>query len=123
VTIVVSLGSFVTFMSGSMIAPSLPDISHDLHMSVPNAQLSLSIFILAFAFGPMLLAPFTEMYGRRPIWLLCGVFYTIWSIVSGFSPNKATLVASRLLGGFGGSVDFVVSEISRDGTSQIRYKI
>ena len=96
-------------MSGSMIAPALPALSHDLHMSEASAQLSLSIFVLAFAFGPMLLAPFTELYGRRPVWLICGVFYSVWSIVSGFSPNKGTLVASRLLSGFGGSVDFVVS--------------
>lgn len=96
-------------MSGSMIAPALPALSNDLHMSEASAQLSLSIFILAFAFGPMVLAPFTELYGRRPVWLICGVFYSVWSIVSGFSPNKGTLVASRLLSGFGGSVDFVVS--------------
>ena len=96
-------------MSGSMIAPALPALSHDLHMSEASAQLSLSIFVLAFAFGPMLLAPFTELYGRRPVWLICGVFYSVWSIVSGFSPNKGTLVASRLLSGFGGSVDFVAS--------------
>lgn len=96
-------------MSGSMIAPALPALSHDLHMSEASAQLSLSIFILAFAFGPMVLAPFTELYGRRPVWLICGVFYSVWSIVSGFSPNNATLVASRLLSGFGGSVDFVIA--------------
>ena len=98
-------------MSGSMIAPALPALSHDLHMSEASAQLSLSIFVLAFAFGPMLLAPFTELYGRRPVWLICGVFYSVWSVVSGFSLNKGTLVASRLLSGFGGSVDFVVSYV------------
>jgi len=91
-----------------MLAPALPAIGHDLHMSEATAQLTLSVFVLAFAFGPMLLAPFTEVYGRRPIWLLCGAFYTLWSIVSGFSHNKGLLVASRLLAGFGGSVDFVV---------------
>lgn len=95
-------------MSGSMIAPALPELSRDLDMSEANAQLSLSIFILAFAFGPMFLAPFAELYGRRPIWLSCGAFYTIWSVVSGFSQNKALLIASRLLSGFGGSIEFVV---------------
>ena len=109
VTILTSCGGFITMMSGSMTAPALPAPSHDLHMSEASAQLTLSIFLLAFAFGPMLLAPFTELYGRRPVWLICGVFYSVWSIVSGFSPNKGTLVASRLLSGFGRSVDFVVS--------------
>ena len=95
-------------MSGSMIAPALPELSRDLDMSEANAQLTLSIFVLAFGFGPMFLAPFSELYGRRPVWLSCGVFYTIWSVVSGFSQNEALLVASRLLSGFGGSIEFVV---------------
>jgi MFS family permease len=104
-----SFGGLVTLMSGSMVAPALPALSHDLHMSEATADLSLSIFLLAFAIGPMILAPFTEIYGRRPVWLICGVFYSVWSIVCGFSPNKGTLVASRLLSGLGASVDFVVS--------------
>ncbi|KAK0514989.1 hypothetical protein JMJ35_002368 [Cladonia borealis] len=85
VTILKSCGGFITMMSGSMIAPALPALSHDLHMSQ------------------------AKLYGRRPVWLICGVFYSVWSIVSGFSPNKVTLVASRLLSGFGGSVDFVIA--------------
>lgn len=95
-------------MSGSMLAPALPAIGHDLGMSEATAQITLSVFVLSFAFGPMLLAPFAEVYGRRPVWILCGTFYSLWSIVSGFSHNKGLLVASRLLAGFGGSVDFVV---------------
>ena len=98
-------------MSSSMIAPALPALSHGLHMSEASAQLTLSIFVLAFDSGPMLLAPFTELYGRRPVWLICGVFYSVWSIVSGLSPNKGTLVASRLLFGFGGSVDSMPSHL------------
>lgn len=77
-------------------------------MSQSNAQLTLSIFVLAFGLGPLVLAPCTEIFGR-PVWLLSGVFYTLWSIVCGFSSNKSTLIASRLLSGLGGSVDFAVS--------------
>ncbi|TVY28870.1 Efflux pump [Lachnellula hyalina] len=109
VTILVSCGGFITMMSGSMLAPALPAIGHDLGMSEATAQITLSVFVLAFAFGPMILAPFAEVYGRRPVWILCGTFYSVWSIVSGFSHNKGLLVASRLLSGFGGSVDFVMS--------------
>ena len=56
VTVVVSCGGFVTMMSGSMIAPALPALSHDLHISEASAQLTLSIFVLAFGFGPLFLA-------------------------------------------------------------------
>lgn len=96
-------------MSGSMIAPALADISHDLNVDEATAGLMLSVFLLAFAFGPLLLAPFSEVFGRKPVWLAAGVFYSVWSIVGGFSPNAGTLVAARLLSGIGASVDFVVS--------------
>ncbi|WPH03971.1 putative transporter [Acrodontium crateriforme] len=109
VTILVSLGSFVTLMSGSMIAPALPELSRDLHKSEATAALTLSIFILAFGFAPLVLAPLTEVWGRRPVWLVCGVLYSVWSVVCGVAPNKATLVAARLLAGISGSVDFVMS--------------
>jgi hypothetical protein len=109
-TIFVSCGGFVTMMSGSMIAPALPSIAEQLHMSKPNAQFALSLFILGFAVGPLILAPFAEIYGRRPIWLLSGAFYSLWNIIAGFSTNKSTFIASRFLSGFAGSIDFVVRE-------------
>ena len=104
-----SLGGFVTLMSGSMIAPALPALGRDLHMTASEAESGLSIFILAFAFGPLILAPFTEVYGRKPVWIVSGFVYAGWSVVSGFSQNKATLIASRFLSGIGGSVDFVIA--------------
>lgn len=107
-------------MSGAMIAPALPDIARDLRMSESEAQLELSIFILAFAFVPLLLAPFSEMYGRRPVWLAAGVFYCVWNIVCGFAHNKGLLAAGRLLSGLGGSVDFVVSAETEAAKSLIR---
>ncbi|KAK1757212.1 major facilitator superfamily domain-containing protein [Echria macrotheca] len=109
ISIFVSLGGFVTLMSGSMIAPALPALCADLSMTSTEAESSLSIFILAFAFGPLLLAPFTEVYGRKPVWVTCGFVYAGWSVVCGFARNKATLIAVRFLAGLGGSVDFVVA--------------
>ncbi|KAH6623318.1 major facilitator superfamily domain-containing protein [Chaetomium tenue] len=109
ISIFVSLGGFVTLMSGSMIAPALPALGRDMGMTASEAESALSIFILAFAVGPLLLAPFAEVYGRKPVWIVSGFIYSGWSVVSGFSHNKPTLVASRFLAGIGGSVDFVIA--------------
>lgn len=104
VTLFVSFGGFI-----SMMAPALPAISNDLAMTEEDASLALSIFTLAFAVGPMALAPFAEAYGRRPVWVTAGLFYTVWNVVCGFSQNRGTLIAARFLSSIGGAVDFVIT--------------
>jgi MFS family permease len=49
-------------------APGLPDVAIKYDISNPTVTaLTLSIFILSFAIGPLLLAPSSEMYGR--VWV------------------------------------------------------
>ncbi|KAG5775531.1 hypothetical protein H9Q73_010795 [Fusarium xylarioides] len=96
-------------MSGAMLAPALETISHDLHTDAEETQIFLSIFVLAFAFGPMVLSPLAEVFGRRPTWLVSSCFYIIWNTVAGFSKSSGLLIASRLLSGLGASAEFAVT--------------
>lgn len=91
-----------------MIAPALPSISHDLHIDDATTQLTMSIFVLSYAVGPMVLAPMTEVFGRKPVWLLSGLFYILWNTVCGFSKSNGLLIAGRLLSGLGASAEFAV---------------
>lgn len=48
-----------------MIAPAIPDMAISLHItSSVTANLVLTIFLLAFAFGPLVLSPISEVWGR-----------------------------------------------------------
>lgn len=111
ITILTSLGDLVCLMSSTMMAPALPEIARDMDTTLEAANMSLSIFVLAFAFGPMILAPFTEVFGRRNVWLLCSSWYVVWNMTCGFARSKGLLVAARLLAGLGSSVEYVVSLI------------
>ena len=94
-------------------APALSDIAQALDLDEATAQLSLSIYVLSYAVGPLLLAPLSELVGRRPIWLFCGCFYVLFNLVCGFAKNNATMIAARLLAGIGASAEFAVSAIGR----------
>jgi len=89
-------------------APALDQISNDLHTTQSTTQMTLSIYVLSFAFGPMVLAPMTEVFGRKPVWLLAGCFYIVWNTVSGFSQSNSLMIASRFLAGLGASAEFAV---------------
>jgi len=48
-----------------MMAPGLLDLAIKYDITNPTVMaLTLSIFLLSFAIGPLFLAPLSEMYGR-----------------------------------------------------------
>jgi MFS family permease len=108
-TILLSLGGLICTMSTSMIAPALNQISIDLDMKPSLMQLTLSIYLLAFVFGPILIASFSEMYGRKPAYILAHLWYIIWNTLCPVNKSKELMIASRFLSGFGGSVSIAVS--------------
>lgn len=108
-TILTSLGGLVTLMSGPMLAPALDAMGDDLHISQAEASLALSIYVLAFAFGPMVLAPCSEVWGRRIIWIVGGTWYVLWNTLCGVATSRGLLITGRLMAGLGASAEFAVS--------------
>ena len=93
-----------------MVAPSLDNISRDFHItSSIETQLVLSIFVLAWGFGPLLLGPLSEMYGRARVLQLSNFMYLVFNIACGFAQSKEQIIAFRFLSGFGGSAPLAVS--------------
>lgn len=65
------------------------------------------IFLISYAFGCELWAPWSEEFGRWPILQLSLFFVNIWQIPCALAPNFGTIVVGRFLGGIssaGGSV-------------------
>ena len=113
VTLLTSLGGLVTLMSGTMMALALTIIGRDLQTEDATTQMTLSIFMLSFAFGPMVLAPMTGVFGRKPVWLLSGCSYILWNAVSGFSKTNGLMIASRFFAGLGASTEFAVCVLKK----------
>ena len=110
ITLLTSFGGLVCLMSSTMLAPALENIAHDLNVSKSKANMTLSIFVLAFAFGPMVLAPMAEVFGRRNVWLITSTWYTVWNLACGFADSTGLLLASRLLAGLGSSAEFAIGQ-------------
>lgn len=78
-------------------------IARDFGMSPTEAALSMSIYLLATAFGPLLIGPLSEMYGRQVVLHGSNVWFLVWNLLCGFARTKQTLIAARFLAGFGAS--------------------
>ncbi|EMD69105.1 hypothetical protein GGP41_004878 [Bipolaris sorokiniana] len=56
-------------------SPVAGDFAKDMGVSPSVALLGLSMYVLGLAFGPMTLAPLSEYYGRRPVYIVSyGIF-------------------------------------------------
>lgn len=71
--------------------------------------LGLSLFVFGLATGPLFLAPMSEFYGRRPVYLVSYAFYAIWLVPSAVAKNIQTMLVARFLCGFSGSAFLSVS--------------
>jgi multidrug resistance protein len=62
----------------------------------------VSVYILGFAFGPLIVAPLSEFSGRLIVYNVCNVLFVVFNIASALAPNMASLVIFRFLDGFAG---------------------
>ncbi|KAF2170470.1 hypothetical protein M409DRAFT_19291 [Zasmidium cellare ATCC 36951] len=107
--VTVSAYTLISSMSSSMVAPALQNISQDLGITNDVlTQMTLSIFVLAFAFGPLLLGPLSEVFGRVPVLQLANMFFLVWNLACGFAQNAGELIAFRFLAGIGGSAPLAI---------------
>ena len=87
-----------------MFAPGVPDIMREFHSTNENvATFVVSVYVLGFAFGPLVAAPMSEIYGRAPVLNVANVLFIICTVATALSKNMGMLIAFRFLMGFAGS--------------------
>ncbi|OJJ70025.1 hypothetical protein ASPBRDRAFT_76652 [Aspergillus brasiliensis CBS 101740] len=107
--VTVSCFTFISPVSSSMVAPALSSISADLHITDEViSQLTLSVFILAYAVGPLFLGPLSEIYGRVIVLQLANLLYLVFNIGCGVSQTKVQMIVCRFFAGLGGSAPLAI---------------
>lgn len=105
-----SLFVFVSVCAVSLVAPTLPAISSELHIGEPAVEeMVLSIFLLGFACGPLVASPLSETYGRVRVIQAWNLTYTIFNAVCGAAQSKEALIVLRFLSGVFASATLGVS--------------
>ncbi|CCM02927.1 uncharacterized protein FIBRA_05041 [Fibroporia radiculosa] len=108
-TAIVSAFTFISPVSSSMIAPASDQLAAELGIT-NSAVIALvtSIFVLAYAVGPLFLGPLSELYGRSKVIQLANLWYLAWNLGCGFAQNQGQLIAFRFLAGLGGSAPLAI---------------
>lgn len=108
-TIITASFTFVSPLASSMIAPALGQLAREFNTSDGvETQMMLSIFVLAYAIGPMFLGPLSELYGRSIVLQLSNLVFMGFNLACGFAQSKEQLLAFRFLSGIGGSAPLAI---------------
>lgn len=104
-TVIVSLYTLISPMSSSVASPAINFIAEDLNMNSSFMKsFATTIMVLAWAIGPLVIAPLSESdsIGRRPVLNISIWIAFIFNLACGFAKTPVQLCVFRFLGGLGG---------------------
>ncbi|KAJ9196317.1 hypothetical protein DTO164E3_6373 [Paecilomyces variotii] len=106
ITIIFAVQVSMNF-NASLYANVVTPLSSHFSISEQAARVGQMIFLVAYAFGSELWAPWSEEFGRWPIMQMSLTLVNIWQVPCSVAPNFGTIIVCRGLGGLssaGGSV-------------------
>jgi MFS family permease len=59
----------------------------------------VSVYVLGFAFGPLVIAPMSEMWGRLKLYHSCSFLFFVCTIICAVSKSMSMLIVFRFLAG------------------------
>lgn len=108
-------------LSIDLYLPTLPAIGLAFGVSPSQVQLTLSAYLIGFAFGQIGYGPISDWYGRRSGLLVALVCYCLGSLICLLAPSIEVLIGARVLQAFGGSGAIVLARaVVRDFYSGAR---
>ncbi|KAF1989053.1 MFS general substrate transporter [Aulographum hederae CBS 113979] len=105
-----SIMSTLAPLTSTLFAPSISTTMTEFSTTTPLlGTIMITIFMLGFGLGPLLMGPLSEIHGRYPIVVGASWFFNAWLLGCSFSPSMAGLIVMRLLAGVGGSAVMVLA--------------
>jgi hypothetical protein len=79
---------------------AIPGLIDDLGISRNTGILGVTTYLLGMACGSVVLAPLSEMYGRRPVYIIALGLFVIFVLPCALAKNIATILVFRFIGAF-----------------------
>ncbi|CAN9174353.1 hypothetical protein AA0119_g6600 [Alternaria tenuissima] len=104
-------------LSSFIYYPALYNLAHDLKITLTMANLSITTYMLVSGIAPSILGDMADTMGRRPLFLLAILIYTIANVGLAVQRSYPALLILRMLqsAGSSGTISFgyaVVSDIA-----------
>ncbi|AXB47257.1 DHA2 family efflux MFS transporter permease subunit [Amycolatopsis albispora] len=101
---VLSAATLMVVLDGSVVTVALPWIQRDLGFSQAGLAWVVNAYLIAFAGSLLLSGRLGDLLGRRRIFLIGMVVFTVASLLCGIAADRTALVVFRFLQGAGGAM-------------------
>ena len=103
VTAIASYTCLCSTFTSSVFSATTSDLADYFRVSIEVSTLSTSLFVLGYAFGPLVWGPLSELYGRRPPILIAMFGFSVFSAAVAAANDLQTVLICRLFSGVMGS--------------------
>ena len=101
----VSFGLFMIMLDNTVVNVALPSIQRDLGVGLSELEWIVSGYALTFAALMLIGGKLADAYGRRRLFVVGIVVFTLASLLCGLSTTGHELIAARVLQGGGARTD------------------
>jgi EmrB/QacA subfamily drug resistance transporter len=100
----VSFGLFMIMLDNTVVNVALPSIERDLHVSIASLEWIVTAYALTFAALMITGGKLADVYGRRRIFIVGIVVFTLSSLACGLAPSAGFLIGARAVQGIGAAL-------------------
>lgn len=94
ISAILVLDSFAATLASSVFSPAATAIGQEFAVGQEVTTLGTSLFVLGYAFGPIIWAPISELYGRRLPTILAALMFGIFEIAIAVAKDLQTVMVS-----------------------------
>ena len=100
----VAFGLFMIMLDNTVVNVALPTMEKDLHVTVSSLEWIVTGYALTFAALMISGGKLADMYGRRLVFVVGLVVFTLSSLACGLAPNAGFLIGARAVQGSGAAL-------------------
>ncbi|KAJ5404867.1 Major facilitator superfamily domain general substrate transporter [Penicillium sp. CMV-2018d] len=97
---IVSIFTLTANLAATMFAPGAAELADEFGITDSTLEtMTVSLYVLGFAIGPLILAPLSELYGRLIVYNFCNIVYLAFTFGCAFSTDTTMFLVFRFIAG------------------------